>query len=98
MAKVGSNNVVDGHTWSQNSYYVLTQNIDLKGDANNKWKPLFFAGGSLDGGGFTISGLYIEVANDSDTNQYGIYGNCIGLFAIVEEATIKNLTVEGVSS
>ena len=48
--------------------------------------------GVLDGNGHTISGLY---QNGWDFGyEYGSYG-AIGLFARVENATIKNLTVEG---
>lgn len=70
----------------------LTSNIDLGGEAN-PFTPIGYAGynsrylfkGTFDGGGHTISGLYINKPNE----------NNVGLFCSVEDGTIKNLGVYG---
>lgn len=63
--------------------YTLSNNIDLSG---RSWTPISNFSGTLDGNGYTISGL----------NFTGKYGNDIGLFGtITSDVTIKNLIVEG---
>ncbi len=77
--------------------FVLANDIDL---GNHPWKPMghnadtktknYFAG-NIDGGGFTVKGLYI-VTDESDTNA-GFIGACGGNDS--KTAVIKNLTLEG---
>ncbi|MFI3280989.1 MAG: hypothetical protein R3Y44_03335 [Rikenellaceae bacterium] len=74
------------------TYYKLTCDIDLEGSEENPWTPIgwiedentgvvFY--GLFDGGGHTISGLYINT-----TAQYqGLFAACFGV--------ICDLTVEG---
>ncbi len=69
-------------------YFLLTCDLDLNGSEENPWVPIGNNNDlddvTFDGGGHTITGLYI---NNSDSHQ--------GLFGDVEDSTIKNLTVEG---
>ena len=64
----------------------LTKNIDLNG---NEWTPIGTKGtsnvfkGTFDGDGRTIKNLKISS------------GDCVAFFGAVENATVKNLTVEG---
>ena len=71
---------------------TLGGNIDLAGSEENEWTPIGTDKnpfrGTFDGGGFTISGLYIDNGAEDD-----IYYN--GLFGYTASAEIKNLTVEG---
>ena len=71
---------------------TLGRNIDLAGSEENEWTPIGTDKnpfrGTFDGGGFTISGLYIDNGAEDD-----IYYN--GLFGYTINAEIKNLTVEG---
>ncbi len=67
--------------------FVLTADIDLE---NEPWTPIgdefdSFAG-VFDGGGHTISGLYID-ASDGEIAGYGLFGGNAG--------TIRGLTVSG---
>ena len=73
-----------------NSYYVQTANIDASSDST--WNsgagfspigtyPGAYFGGTYDGGGHTITGLYIS----QGSNDY------IGLFGYTQGATISNL-------
>ncbi|MFR9620336.1 MAG: GLUG motif-containing protein [Rikenellaceae bacterium] len=83
-------NVADGTTYS-GKYFELMNDIDLEGSSDNPWSPIgtgeynttAFAG-VFDGGGYSVTGLYIEA---STTYQ--------GLFGSVVEGTIKNLSVGG---
>lgn len=69
-------------TWSQNKRFVLTADIDLSGTVNSYVSTF---GGVLDGGGHTISGLWLT---RSSTH--------IGLFRYVQESGIvRNLHVTG---
>lgn len=61
--------------------FVLKNNINLD---NKKWKPIEFRG-ELDGGGFTISNLYI----DRDEENLGLFSKTTGI-------TVKNLAIRGV--
>ena len=69
-------------SWSRGKTVVLQNDISLNG-SNFAPIPTFF--GSFNGGGHTISGLYIDGS-----------GNTRGLFRYVGKgAEVKNLTVEG---
>lgn len=86
----------DTDGWSLSAHYKLGSNIDLGGIDQtgavveaNIWSSVGtesspFAG-SFDGGGYVISGLYV---NDSDNKYQGLFGHAL-------EATIKNLGVKG---
>ncbi len=72
-------------------YFEMTRNIDLGGfdsDGNgveeNQFTPISEFKGHFDGGGYQISGLY---STDG--------GECFGLFTILSEATVQNLTLSG---
>ena len=62
--------------------FRLGADIDLSGFAN--WQPIKNFTGSFDGNGFTISGLSINRTTTSN----------IGLFGSINNANIRNLTVE----
>ena len=73
---------------------VLTQDIDLEDSENNQWTPIGYSNGSdvlrefagtFDGGGHTVSGLYIN----SEATYAGLFG------VVGEDGTVKNLTVAG---
>ncbi len=64
--------------------YILANNITL----TSSWSSIGTFTGVLDGNGYTISGMKIEVANASGWAKYG-------LFKQVNNATIKNLTLNG---
>lgn len=73
---------------------------------DNSTNAAYFAG-TFDGSGYTITGLKLTSvtdnlkfdANQEDTSAQGIYFNeyLFGLFGTVKNATIKNLTLSGVS-
>ncbi len=75
-------------------YFQLIENIDLDQSPYNQgqgWNPIgtadnFFAG-SFDGNGKTISGLYV---NRADVNY-------IGLFGVIKDAAVIDLTLEAVN-
>ncbi|MFI3287964.1 MAG: fimbrillin family protein [Rikenellaceae bacterium] len=71
----------------QGTYY-LANDIDLKGNSDNPWTPIGANKaqfeGIFDGGGHTISGLYIESSS-----------NYAGLFGYIMDAQVVNLNVEG---
>ena len=77
---VNSGSNYDGYT------IKLTKNIDLNG---HEWTPIGTKGtanvfkGTFDGDGRTIKNLKISS------------GDCVAFFGAVENATVKNLTVEG---
>ena len=77
---------VNGGTSYADYTIKLTKNIDLKG---NEWTPIGTKGtsnvfkGTFDGNGRTIKNLKISS------------GDCVAFFGAVENATVKNLTVEG---
>lgn len=71
-------------------HVTLTADIDLGGSQENPWTPIGtystpFAG-IFDGGGHTISGLYINRSSN---------GICLGLFG-GNAGTIQNLRVDGI--
>ena len=78
LAEIGKTYPLDGN-------YILTEDIDLGGSETNPWTPIGNFNGTFDGGGHTISGLYINSSN----NYAGLFGDVGG------GGTVKNLTVEG---
>ncbi len=73
------------------AHYILVADLDLGGNEGNQWTPIGSFSpyapftGTFDGGGHTISGLYI----------YG-YSSYRGLFGYVGSGgTVKNLNVSG---
>lgn len=62
---------------------ILTNNIDLE---SSEFTPIPIFGGTFDGGGYTISGLYLS---GKETYQ--------GLFRYIQSgATVRNLKIEGI--
>ncbi len=102
-------NVNKGNTY-EGEYVALTADIDLKGheesNVNHEGKDVSSSTfrpigdyaskasfkGTFDGGNKTISNLYIS---GWDINYHWDNYGSAGLFGTVENATIKNLTVEG---
>lgn len=80
-------------------WFRLTNNIDLN---NEPWTPIgvdayHFFGGSLDGGGKTISGLKVE----TNGNWAGLFGNVRGTYGVpmtMRDLTLKNGSVKFTSS
>ena len=80
-------------------WFRLTNNIDLN---NELWTPigvdsLHFFGGSLDGGGKTISGLKVE----TDRKWAGLFGSVRGTYGVpmtMRDLTLKNGSVKFTSS
>ena len=80
-------------------WFRLTNNIDLN---NELWTPigvdsLHFFGGSLDGGGKTISGLKVEI----DRQWAGLFGSVRGTYGVpmtMRDLTLKNGSVKFTSS
>lgn len=78
-----------------NGNYVLTDDINLGGSAENLWNPIEGPNGeaftgTFDGDGHTISGLYMN-AQSAGNQTRGL-----GLFSYLgSDGTVKNLTVEG---
>ena len=84
------NNVNNGTDYSGYTATLL-ENVDLVGSVSNQWIPIGNSGttpfkGTFDGADHTISGLFMKDPNS---------GEDFALFCYVEDATIKNLTVEG---
>ena len=85
--------LVNGGTDFSGKTITLTADIDLTG---REWTPIgkdsisSRFNGTFDGGGHTISGLYINKDVTSDTGS--VY---LGLFGYVGEGTVKKLTVTG---
>ena len=74
-----------------NGSYVLADDINLEGNANNAWKSIGNFTGTFDGAGYKISGLYLNAGNLGPTDQG------LGLFTSVGQGgTVKNLAVEGI--
>ncbi len=84
---------------SPSAYYILANDIDLKYDANNDatfnkgigWKPISNFNGVFDGNGHTIKNMCIHsnVGRGYDESNE----KNVGLFAILDGATIKNLKI-----
>ena len=91
---------VNSGTSYQGQYFRLTNDIDLETDADNPWIPIgnsvttlgrqFL--GSFDGGGNTVSGLYVYVTKTRLYN--GLFG-VVGFSNRTTTAEVKNLQVEG---
>ncbi|MFR9524309.1 MAG: GLUG motif-containing protein, partial [Rikenellaceae bacterium] len=92
MRKVGTGT----DDWSLSAHYKLMCDVDLGGIDNsgagvaaNQWAAIGTSSenftGTFDGGGYKISGIYIN--NSTADNQ--------GLFGYINGATIKNLVVAG---
>lgn len=71
------------------AHYILVADIDLGGDEGNQWTPIGSSypsfTGTFDGGGHTISGLYI----DGSSSYRGLFGY------VGSGGTVKNLNVSG---
>ena len=85
--------VNDGNDFSTKTV-TLTNNIDLN---NKDWTPIGNSdnsfNGIFDGGGYTISGLYINVSDSYSSVKKGrLYQ---GLFGYVEDGTVQNLIATG---
>ena len=92
---------VNNGTSYEDQYFRLTNDIDLKTNASNPWtpignsvgrgKPQFL--GSFDGGGYTVSGLYVSVTTTPRlyNGLFGVVGNSYQ----TTTAEVKNLQVEG---
>lgn len=80
-------------------WFILTSDINLN---NANWTPigvdsLHFFGGSLDGGGKTISGLKVE----TDRQWAGLFGSVRGTYGVpmtMRDLTLKNGSVKFTSS
>lgn len=71
-------------------YFQLTESVDLGGSADDQWTPIGDGSspfqGVFDGGGFTVSGLYIDQPDSPQMGLFGVLGN---------GGTVKNLSVQG---
>ncbi len=67
-----------------NKKYVLGGNIDL---TDVDWTPIELKNSIIDGNGYKITGL--NLTNDVNGN--------LGLFSVIDNSTIKNLTIEDIS-
>lgn len=89
-----------GHHEHSDAYYVLTSDIELNDTSDFEqwrengpeysWRPI--TGISVhchfDGAGHTISGMYINVNNESfERNEYGLFGR-------IFDGSVKNLTID----
>ena len=84
-----ASNVNGGNDYS-GKYFKLGANIDLNGSEEQKWTPIgtqynYSFRGYFDGGGHTISNLFIA----NSANSFA------GLFGSIDSATISNLNVNG---
>ncbi|MDO4343599.1 MAG: hypothetical protein Q4C50_02225 [Eubacteriales bacterium] len=92
----------DGEKGYREAYYVLTADIELNDTADFEqwaqngpqynWRPIGGDGldsfkGSFDGNGHVISGMYININNES-------YEKAYGLFDEIRDAVIKSVTLE----
>ena len=85
---------VNGGESFSGEYFEVTQDIDLEGSEQNQWTPIGGYGantslqflGTFDGGGYEISGLYIN-------NRSALYQGLFGYLG--EGGTIQNLGVSG---
>ena len=80
---------IELETISGSNHYILTDDIVL----TSNWSPINGFSGTLDGGGHSITGLNIDVTTGAvPSAQY------LGLFGILNGATIENLHVNGTIS
>jgi hypothetical protein len=79
---------------NENGRYVLTGNIDVS--TLESWSPLVFNGepfsGELDGAGFEIQNLKDDNLDIADPNEL----NGLGLFQLIRDASISNITFKNV--
>ena len=78
--------LTDGTAQNTAAWAVLTNDIEL----TQEWNPIadeYIFKGNFDGKGYTISGLNININNESDDDYAGLFG--------YNEGTIKNVNVEG---
>ncbi|MCL2846260.1 MAG: hypothetical protein FWE38_01065 [Firmicutes bacterium] len=86
--------VPDQNQHVRNRHFRVTNDIDF-GGANNPWvtpigiNATFPFSGNFDGGGFTISNIFLMEETTARTNY--------GLFGFVQNANIRNLNVSNVS-
>ena len=83
---------VNGGNSCNGVFFKLMNDIDLNGSEGNQWVPIGNSKnpfcGTLDGGGYTVSGLYI----DNSDGKYKV----LGLFGqIGNTGTVKNLGISG---
>ncbi len=80
-----------------NGYFLtnakLASNIELAGSEDYQWTPIGSSGshyysGIFDGNGYKVTGLYMNNSTSQCKMPYGLFG-------VVKNATIKNLTVSG---
>ena len=76
--------------YNLSAHYILTDDIELGGSAENPWTPIgsdkeHAFTGTFDGNGHTIRELYIN----SNSKYAGLFGY------VGADGTVKNLTVEG---
>ncbi len=72
----------------EDEYFKLTTNIDLGGSDEKTWTPIKDFKGNFNGGGYKISGLYINSGEEQT-----------GLFAVIDQkGSVENLGVEGTVS
>lgn len=81
--------VNNGTTYS-GKFFKLTADIDLEGSESSQWTPIGSQNkpfsGTFDGGGHTISGLYINTTNENAR---------AALFGYISGATVQDLSVRG---
>jgi hypothetical protein len=79
---------------NENGRYVLTENIDVS--TLESWSPLEFNGepfsGEFDGAGFEIQNLKDDNLDITDPNEL----NGLGLFQVIRDASISNITFKNV--
>ena len=91
----GSGNFDKNPHTGEGEYFMLTEKVELNGNASNQWAPIgnydidddLQFSGTFDGGGYLINGLYIN-NNSANRLYYGLFGYVVG-------GTIKNLGVNG---
>lgn len=71
--------------YDQQSYYIITNDIDCHNSIWGSWTPIPTFTGTLDGQGYTISNLYM-----SGVDNMGLFGQLGG-------GTLKNINLENVS-
>ena len=78
-------NVQDEYTYTNNGYYVMTDNINAEGlgfkHKNNTYGDYRRFVGTFDGRGYTISNLDLdqaEVGKTGNTETFGLFGNLLG--------------------